>query len=53
MIVTHDLDIAHDLGAVEVSATPRDAATDTVLVRSSQTMAAQPRQFFHLRARLP
>ena len=53
VIVTNDLDTAHDLGSVEVSATPRDAATDAVLVRSLQTMAAQPRQFFHLRAQLP
>ncbi len=53
VIVTNDLDIAHDLGSVEVSAIARDADLDTVVVRSSQTMAAQPRQFFHLLARLP
>jgi predicted esterase len=53
IIVTSDLDIAQNLGTVEVSATPRDAETDTVIVRSAQSMAAQPRQFFHLLARLP
>ena len=53
VIVTNDLDIAHDLGTVEVSATPRDTETDTVVVRSTQPMSAQPRQFFHLLARLP
>jgi hypothetical protein len=53
VIVTTDLDIAHDLGSVEVSATPRDADTDTVVVRSTQSMTTQPRQFFHLLVRLP
>lgn len=53
VIVTTDLDIAHDLGSVEVSATPRDADTDTVVVRSTRPIAAQPHQFFHLLARLP
>ena len=53
VIVTNDLNPAHDLGAVEMSATPRDEDLDTVVVRSSQAMTAQPRQFFQLQARLP
>ena len=53
VIVTTDLDVAHDLGSVEVSATPLDADTDTVVVRSTRPIAAQPHQFFHLLARLP
>jgi len=53
VIVTTDLNVENGLGSVEVSATPRDADTDTVIVRSTQSVASQPRQFFHLLARLP
>jgi predicted esterase len=53
VIVTTDLDIAHDLGSVEVSAIPLNTDTDTVVVRSTRSMITQPRQFFHLLARLP
>jgi poly(3-hydroxybutyrate) depolymerase len=53
VIITTDLNVENGLSAVEVSAIPRDAETDTVIVRSPQSTAAQPRQFFHLLARLP
>lgn len=53
VIVTNDLDIAHDLGSVEVSAVPRGDGFDTVTVRSTQPIDAQSRQFFHIRARFP
>jgi poly(3-hydroxybutyrate) depolymerase len=53
VVVTTDLNVENALGSVEVSAIPRDAETDTVIVRSTQSTASQPRQFFHLLARLP
>lgn len=53
VIVTNDLDPAHDLGSLEVSSTERGDGTDTVVVRSTQPVSAQPRQFFHLQATRP
>jgi predicted esterase len=53
VVVTPDLDPAHDMGAVELSATPRGDGTDAVVVRSTQPLSAQPRQFFQVRATRP
>ncbi len=51
--VSTDLNAAVDLGAVEISATPRGDGLETVVVRSAVPLSVQPRQFFHLKTVLP
>jgi predicted esterase len=53
VVVTPDLDAAHDLGTVEVSRVSRGDGTDAVTVRSTQPISARPRQFFQIRATRP
>jgi predicted esterase len=53
VVVTPDLNPAHDLGVVQLSATSRGDGTDAVVVRSTQPLSAQPRQFFQVRATRP
>jgi autotransporter-associated beta strand protein len=47
------LDFINPLGSVEVSATPKNSITETVVVRSAVPIADQPRQFLRLFVTLP